>query len=83
MVYNGCVRTKCSKLTPADAIRFRMEQGEHTQAELSKLLGSRSRASEYLSGMRIPSKRDALLIHENWGVPLDVLLRAETTISLG
>lgn len=61
--------------TPAEAIRFRMEQSGHTQTELAELLGSRSHASELLSGKRYPSKRDALIIYREWGVPLICLIQ--------
>src|SRR5690606_1444618 len=37
---------------PIDAIRFSMETGGHTQADLGRLLGSRQRASDILSGKR-------------------------------
>ncbi len=33
-----------------DAIRYKMESGGHTQADLGRLLGSRQRASDILSG---------------------------------
>lgn len=61
--------------TPAEAIKFRMEQAPHTQSDLAKLLRSRSRASEYLSGKRKPSKRDALILHREWGIPLKCLIQ--------
>ena len=37
---------------PIDAIRFRMEQMNLSERELSELLGTRSRKSEILSGKR-------------------------------
>lgn len=61
--------------TPAEAIAFRMEQQPHTRKELIDLLGSKERASEYLSGKRYPSKRHALLLWKEWGVPINVLLQ--------
>src|SRR5688572_11102989 len=36
--------------TPLEAIRFRMEQMGYSQADLGRVLGSRSRASEILKG---------------------------------
>jgi len=62
------------ELKPCEAIKFRMEQGGHSQNDLAKLLGSRSRASEYISGKRLPSKKHIVLIHKEWGVPLSSLL---------
>jgi len=61
--------------SPAEAIKFRMEQMNYTQTDLAKLLGSRPRASEYLSGVRKPSKHDALKIHQEWHVPLICLIQ--------
>lgn len=61
--------------TPAAAIRFRMEQMGYTQTNLADLVGSRGKASEYLSGKRRPGRRHAIIIYEKWGIPLDVLLQ--------
>lgn len=60
--------------TPLGAIRFRMEQGGHTQADLAKLIGSRSRASEILSGKRLPSKGQIRKLVDEWGIPARSLL---------
>src|SRR6202051_5368422 len=38
-----------------DAIRYRMETGGYTQADLGRLLGSRQRASDILTGKRPPT----------------------------
>ncbi len=40
------------KPNPLEAIKFRMEQMNMSEAELSKILGARSRKSEILSGKR-------------------------------
>src|SRR5690625_4906047 len=42
---------------PVDAIKFRMDQFDMEQKDLAKLLGSKSRASEILSGKRSLSLR--------------------------
>lgn len=60
---------------PVEAIRHRMEQGSYTQADLSRLLGSRSRASELLSRRRPLSKEQAYKLHREWRIPADVLLQ--------
>jgi antitoxin component HigA of HigAB toxin-antitoxin module len=60
--------------TPAGAIKFRMEQAGHTQQDLAQLIGSRSRASEILSGKRGISKRDIATLCDAWGIPARVLL---------
>jgi len=57
------------------AIEFRLDQMGLKTSFLSILIGSRSHASELLSGKRKPSKRIIKLIHEHLGVPLDVLLQ--------
>src|SRR5690349_12980675 len=49
---------------PAAAIRARMEQAAYTQADLARLLGSRSRASEILSGRRALTMEQARRLHE-------------------
>lgn len=60
--------------TPLGALRFRMEQGGHTQADLAKLLGSRARASEILAGTRTLSKAQIRLLNDEWGIPARSLL---------
>jgi HTH-type transcriptional regulator/antitoxin HigA len=62
--------------SPIDAIRFRMEQGGYSQADLARLLGSRSRASEIMTGS---AKRLSLnqirRLHQVWKIPADVLIQ--------
>ncbi len=62
--------------SPADAIRFRMEQMGYSQADLARLLNSRSRASEILTG-RVKSLplRTIRRLHDEWHIPADVLIR--------
>jgi HTH-type transcriptional regulator/antitoxin HigA len=59
---------------PVDVIRFRMEQGGFTQADLAQLLGSRSRASEVLSRRRRLTMEHVSLLHRSWGIPAEALL---------
>jgi HTH-type transcriptional regulator/antitoxin HigA len=59
---------------PVDVIRFRMEQGGLTQADLAQLLGSKSRASEVLSRRRRLTMEQVSLLHRAWGIPADALL---------
>ena len=63
------------KPTPVEAIRFRMEQQGLSQRDLAPLFGSRSRVSEVLSGKRPLTLRMIRAIHENLGIPADVLLQ--------
>ena len=47
----------------------------HTQAELSELLGSRSRASEILNRQRALTVEMIHLISEGWKIPADLLVK--------
>jgi HTH-type transcriptional regulator/antitoxin HigA len=49
---------------PVAAIRERMEQAGYTQADLARLLGSRSRASEILARRRGLTMEQARRLHE-------------------
>lgn len=60
--------------TPLAALKFRMEQGGHTQTDLAKLLGSRSKAAEILSGKRSLSKAQIATLSDAWGIPARSLL---------
>ena len=61
---------------PLDAIRYAMELKGLTQTDLADLLGSRSRASEVLSGRRRLTPAMMTKLHRRWGVPAESLLRA-------
>ena len=61
-----------------DAIRACMEWLGLKQADLAALLGSRSRASEVLGRKRGLTLQQASRLHQEWGVPADVLLRSAT-----
>ena len=62
-----------------DAIRYRMETGGHTQADLGRLLGSRQRASDILSGKRSLTMRMAWKLNREWGIPAEALLAPPRT----
>lgn len=62
---------------PVEAVKFRMEQLGFTQTDLAKLIGSRSRASEILSGKRALSLRVIRLLNEKLGIPAEVLIQEE------
>jgi HTH-type transcriptional regulator/antitoxin HigA len=57
-----------------DAIRYRMETGGFTQADLGRLLGSRQRASDILTGKRRLTMRMAWQLHREWGIPAEALI---------
>jgi HTH-type transcriptional regulator / antitoxin HigA len=57
-----------------DAIRYRMEIGEFTQADLGRLLGSRQRASDILTRKRPLTMGMAWRLHRDWGIPAEALI---------
>jgi HTH-type transcriptional regulator / antitoxin HigA len=61
--------------TSVEVLQFSMEQNGRTQTDLANLLGSRSRASEILSGKRGLTKEQAWKIHEAWHIPMELLLQ--------
>jgi HTH-type transcriptional regulator/antitoxin HigA len=62
-----------------DAIRYRMEMGGHTQADLGRLLGSRQRASDILTSKRPLTMRMAWTLHREWGIPAEALIAPPRT----
>jgi HTH-type transcriptional regulator/antitoxin HigA len=57
-----------------DAIRYSMEMGGYTQADLGRLLGSRQRASEVLTRKRALTMQMAWKLHREWGIPAEALI---------
>lgn len=57
-----------------DAIRYRMEMGEYTQADLGRLLGSRQRASDILTRKRPLTMGMTWRLHREWGIPAEALI---------
>jgi HTH-type transcriptional regulator/antitoxin HigA len=66
---------------PVDAIRYRMETGGFTQADLGRLLGSRQRASDILARKRRLTMQMAWKLHRDWGIPAEVLIRPNVSRS--
>jgi HTH-type transcriptional regulator/antitoxin HigA len=62
-----------------DAIRYRMETGEHTQADLGRLLGSRQRASDVLTRKRPLTMKMAWRLHREWEIPAEALISPPQT----
>jgi len=60
---------------PITAIQEVMERRSFRQADLALLLGSRSRASEILSRKRPLTMDQAWMLHVEWHIPAEVLLR--------
>ena len=59
---------------PVDVIRLVMEQRGLGQPDLARVLGSRSRASEVLSGGRDLTLGMIRALRDEWGVPADALV---------
>ena len=57
-----------------EAIRYRMETGGYTQADLGRLLGSRQRASDILAKKRPLTMRMAWKLHREWKIPAEALI---------
>lgn len=64
------------KANPIEAIKFRMEQMEIRDKELSEILGYRSRKSEILSGKRKLSLAMIRKLHELLHIPANILIQA-------
>ena len=60
---------------PIEAIKFRMEQMGLVQQDLTKIIGSKSRASEILHQKRPLSLRQIRLLHKELHIPAEVLLK--------
>ena len=60
---------------PISAIKFRMDQAGLTHRDLIPYIGSRSKVSEVLSGKRDLTLSMARALHQNLGIPADVLLQ--------
>lgn len=67
-------RWPVTPLTPLAALCFAMEQHGYSQADLAQLLGSRSRASEILSGKRWLTLEQIKLVASRWRVPVALLV---------
>jgi len=64
------------KPSPLEAIRFRLEQMGMSEAQLSDILGYRSRKSEILSGKRKLSLTMIRKLNEVLHIPAEVLIQA-------
>jgi HTH-type transcriptional regulator / antitoxin HigA len=68
-------RWPISPPSPVEAIRYRMETGGFTQSDLGKVVGSRQRASEILSGQRPLTLEMAWRLHREWDIPAEALIQ--------
>lgn len=60
---------------PVEAIKVRLDERGMSQADLARLLGSRSRASELLGRRRAITKEQAHALHQALGIPAEVLIQ--------
>lgn len=64
------------KPKPLEAIKFRLEQMNMSESQLSEILGYRSRKSEILSGKRKLSLEMIRKLNQVLHIPADVLIQA-------
>jgi HTH-type transcriptional regulator / antitoxin HigA len=64
---------------PIDAITFRMEQQGLTRQDLEPMIGSRARVTEVLNRKRSLSIAMIRRLHEQLGIPADILIRPTRT----
>jgi HTH-type transcriptional regulator/antitoxin HigA len=64
---------------PIDAIRYRMETRGYTQGDLGRLLGSRQRASDILTGKRPLTMKMVWKLHREWDIPAEALIAPPPT----
>lgn len=70
-----------ANITPVDAIRFAMDRLGLEQSDLAALLGSRSRASEILSGRRDLTLAQIRTLCREWRIPAETLVGVEVRAS--
>jgi HTH-type transcriptional regulator/antitoxin HigA len=63
------------RFDPVDVLHYAINELGHTQAELAKILGSRSRASEILSRRRPLTLEMIRKITARWKTPADLLVQ--------
>ncbi len=60
---------------PVEAIRFRMQTGGYSQADLGRLLGSRQRASDILKHRRPLTLSMIWKLNRKWDIPAEALIK--------
>ena len=61
--------------TPLEVLHYAITEMGRSQAELARLLGSRSRASEILAGKRRISLEVAQKVSNAWHIPIELLVQ--------
>jgi HTH-type transcriptional regulator / antitoxin HigA len=70
------------KPTPAEAIKFRMEQMNLRQIDIAPLFGGKTRVSEVLHGKRPLTVKMITLLNRYLGIPLESLIPGNKEIHL-
>lgn len=65
---------------PIEALKFRMEQLGLSQSDLAQLVGSKSRASEILSGKRSMSLRVIRVLNRKLNIPAEILIQRKESV---
>jgi antitoxin component HigA of HigAB toxin-antitoxin module len=71
--------TSRRRFDPVDVLHYAIEELGHTQAELARIIGSRSRASEVLSRRRPLTLEMIQKITASWKIPADFLVKPYRT----
>lgn len=66
--------------TPLEILRYATSDMGHTQAELAHIIGSRSRASEILTGKREMTVEQIRKISRAWGISPALLVGTDETV---
>ena len=70
-------RYPMGSVTPQQAVEFKLEQMGLARSDLDKVMGGKSRVSEFLNGKRDLSKAQIEALRRLLGIPADVLLGLE------
>jgi HTH-type transcriptional regulator/antitoxin HigA len=68
---------------PVEAIKFRMQTGGYSQADLGRVLGSRQRASDVLGRKRRLTLNMAWKLYRQWDIPADSLIQPPASARQG
>lgn len=60
--------------TPVEMLKFRIEQGQFTRADLARILGSSSKVTEVLAKKRSLSKGMVVALHDKYEISFESLL---------
>jgi HTH-type transcriptional regulator / antitoxin HigA len=68
-------------LSPLEILRYAVTEMGHSQSDLASLLGSRSRASEILSGKRPITLEAVRKISVAWNIPVGLLVATDSAVA--